>query len=306
MRSQRPACGTLIAVTDGLELLLLALDLQEVAPDTFVGPGDIDNSYGIFGGHLLGQGVAAACRTAPEGRSIHSLHGYFVAGGTATGDIEYRVERIRDGGTFAHREVRALRGERELFRLTASFQGPEDGLIWESAPSHEPDLPEPDGLPDLPELLASSGTAVFDDYWTHRPRAVQLRYAHAPWAQAGPAADSGIRVWWRTPRPIGDSPHLHSAIAAFVADESISDNVLTPHGLTWTGENLKVVSLDHAMWFHRPFRVDDWLLFVQRPIVTYGARGLALGHIYDRDGRMVATCTQEVLLRGDAPAPPTA
>ena len=277
--------------------MLGALDLREVVPDTFVGSGDIDNDYGIFGGHLLGQGVAAACRTAPDGRAIHSFHAYFVAGGTATGDIEYQVERIRDGATFAHREVRARRGERELFRLTASFQTPEEGLEWESAPMHEPEVPGPADLPELAELLAARDTPVFDEYWTHRPRAVQLRYAHAPWAAAGPSADNGIRVWWRTPRRIGDSPHLHCAVAAFVADESISDNVLTPHGLTWTGENLMVVSLDHAMWFHRPFRVDDWLLFVQRPLITTAGRGLALGHIYDRQGRMVATCMQEVLVR---------
>jgi acyl-CoA thioesterase-2 len=289
--------GDAARVTDGLDLLLQALELREVGVDTYVGPGDIDNEYGIFGGHLLGQGVAAACRTAPQGRTIHSLHAYFVAGGEATGDITYRVERVRDGGTFAHREVRALRGDRELFRMTASFQGPEEGLEWQTAPAHEADLPEPDMLPGLSELLAARDTPVFDEYWTHRPRAVELRYAHAPWAVAGPAGDSGIRVWWRTPRPVGDSPHLHSAIAAFVADESISDNVLTPHGLTWTGEGLMVVSLDHAMWFHRPFRVDDWLLFVQRPLITNAARGLALGHIYDRDGRMVATCTQEALVR---------
>jgi len=282
---------------DGLALLLAALDLTETGPDTFVGPGDIDNAYGIFGGHLLGQGVAAACRTAPPGRSIHSLHAYFVSGGTATGDITYRVERIRDGATFAHREVRAVRGERELFRLTASFQAEETGPEWQAAPPHEPDLAGPEDLPDLPELLASRPGVVFDDYWTNRPRAVQLHYARAPWTETGPAADSGIRVWWRTPRPVGDDQHLNRAIAAFVADESISDNVLTPHGLTWTEEGLMVVSLDHAMWFHRPFRVDDWLLFVQRPLVTSEARGLALGHLYDRAGRLVATCTQEVLVR---------
>ena len=138
---------------------------------------------------------------------------------------------------------------------------------------------------------------MFDDYWTHRPRAVELRYANAPWSVAGPATDQGIRVWWRTPRPVGENPHLHAAIAAFVADESISDNVLTPHGLTWTNDNMMVVSLDHAMWFHRPFRVDEWLLFVQRPLITASARGLALGHIYDREGAMVATCTQEALFR---------
>ena len=284
-------------MTDGLDLLLAALDLAEVAPDTFVGPGDIDNEYGIFGGHLLGQGVAAACLTAPQGRHIHSLHAYFVAGGASVGDIEYRVERIRDGATFAHREVRAMRGDRELFRLTASFQSAEEGLEWESAPMQDAELAGPEGLPDLPQLLASLDRPVFDDYWTHRPRAVELRYANAPWSVAGPATDQGIRVWWRTPRPVGENPHLHAAIAAFVADESISDNVLTPHGLTWTNDNMMVVSLDHAMWFHRPFRVDEWLLFVQRPLITASARGLALGHIYDREGAMVATCTQEALFR---------
>jgi acyl-CoA thioesterase-2 len=284
-------------VPDALDLLLAALDLREIAPDTFTGPGDLDNEYGIYGGHLLGQAVAAACRTAPEGRALHSLHAYFVAGAPASGDLEYRVERVRDGATFAHREVRAGRGERELFRMTASFQAPEDGPEWESDPRHERDLPPPDRLPDLPELLATRDTPVFDDYWTNRPRPVELRYARAPWAEDGPADDGGIRVWWRTHRPIADDPHLHAAVAAFVADESISDNVLTPHGLTWTGEGLMVVSLDHAMWFHRPFRVDEWLLSVQRPVVTGSARGLALGHVYDRDGRMVATCTQEALFR---------
>ena len=282
---------------DALDGLLAALDLTETGPDTFVGPGDIPNDYGIFGGHLLGQGVAAACRTAPAGRAIHSFHAYFVSGGPAVGDIEYRVERIRDGGTFAHREVRAMRGERELFRLTASFQAEEEGLEWDAPPLHLAGLAGPDDLADLDELLANRETPVFDEYWTNRPRAVQLRYAHAPWAEAGPADDDGIRVWWRTPRPVGDNPHLHRAIAAFVADESISDNVLTPHGLTWTGEHLMVVSLDHAMWFHRPFRVDEWLLFVQRPLVTAGARGLALGQLHDAEGRLVATCTQEVLVR---------
>ncbi|MCC6434631.1 MAG: thioesterase family protein [Acidimicrobiales bacterium] len=284
-------------MTDALDLLLRALDLRQIGEDSFVGPGDIDNEYGIFGGHLLGQGVAAACRTAPVGRAIHSFHAYFIAGDSATGDIEYQVERIRDGGTFAHREVRARRGTKELFRMTASFQAAEAGLEWEAPPAHEADLPDPDSLPELPDLLAARETPVFDEYWTNRPRAVQLRYARAPWADAGPSGDSGIRVWWRTPRPIADDPHLHSAVAAFVADESISDNVLTPHGLTWTSQDLLVVSLDHAMWFHRPFRVDDWLLFVQRPLVTNAARGLALGHLYDREGRMVATCTQEVLVR---------
>ncbi len=294
-------------MADALDLLLDALDLRETGtPDSFVGPGDIENDYGIFGGHLLGQGVAAACRTAPPGRHLHSLHAYFVAGGPATEDIGYEVERVRDGGTFAHRQVRAVRptahggAPKELFRLTASFQGPEDGLDWEPGPGAEPDLPGPDGLPDLPELLAARETPIFDDYWTHRPRAVELRYARAPWAAAGPADDAGIRVWWRTRRPIGDDPHLHAAIAAFVADESISDNVLTPHGLTWTNESMMVVSLDHAMWFHRPFRVDDWLLFVQRPLITSAGRGLALGQIHDRSGRLVATCTQEVLVRAGA------
>ena len=292
-----PTGGDAGTVIDGLDGLLAALALDEVAPDTFVGPGDIENEYGIYGGHLLGQAVAAASRTAPPGRGIHSFHAYFVAGGEATGEIEYRVERMRDGNTFAHREVRALRDGRELFRLTASFQAAEDGLEWESTPLHDADLAGPDELADLPELLASRPTPPFDQYWTDRPRAVELRYAHAPWTDAGPAHDSGIRVWWRTPRPIGDDPHLHAAIAAFVADESISDNVLTPHGLTWSGEGLMVVSLDHAMWFHRPFRVDDWLLSVQRPLITGSARGLALGHVYDGLGRMVATYTQEALVR---------
>ncbi|MEZ5263486.1 MAG: acyl-CoA thioesterase [Acidimicrobiia bacterium] len=284
-------------MTDALDQLLAALDLRQRGPDSFVGDGDVPNELGIFGGHLLGQAVAAVCRTVPGDRAIHSLHAYFVAGGAAVGDIDYEVERIRDGGTFAHRQVRARRGDRELFRLTASFQTPEDGLEWEGEALHGPELPPPDALVDLADLLAARDAPVFDEYWTNRPRAVQLRYAHAPWTDAGPTPDSGIRVWWRTPRPLPDDPHLHAAIAAYVADESISDNVLTPHGLTWLGEDLLVVSLDHAMWFHRPFRVDDWLLWAQRPLVTGGARGLALGHLYDSSGRLVATCTQEVLLR---------
>ena len=281
---------------DGLALLQATLDLVEIAPNVYVGPGDIDNEYGIFGGHLLGQGIVAAGRTVDENRSIHSMHAYFVAGAAATGDITYHVDKVRDGGTFSHREVHAERDSKELFRLVASFHA------WEPGPEFQatqglPAVPAPTGIPSLPTLLAATDTPVFDDYWTNRPRAFDIRYVNAPWAPDGPDHDDGIRVWWRTPRPFGDDQLLHAGAAAFMADESISDNVLTPHGYTWTDEGLMVVSLDHAMWFHRPFRVDDWLLFVQRPLVSAGSRGLAYGEIYTADGTLVATTTQEVLVR---------
>jgi len=292
----------LTMTADGLELLEAALDLTEIGPDTFEGPGDLDNEYGIFGGHLLGQGVIAAGRTVAADRPIHSLHAYFVSGAAASGDLTYRVERVRDGGTFSHREVKAERDGRELFRLVASFHGKEPGPEFEAEPTGLPDGPGPSEVPSLPELLDQASEPVFDDYWNNRPRAFDLHYVHAPWAQDGPDDDAGIRVWWRTPRPLGDDPLIHAAAAAFMADESISDNILTPHGYTWTDEGLMVVSLDHAMWFHRPFRVDDWLLFTQRPLATFGARGLAIGEIRDAAGRLVATATQEALLRTPGPS----
>ena len=281
--------------------LITALELRtadEGDSDHLVGsvpPAEQDSPWNLYGGHLLGQSLAAVCRTVAPDRLPHSLHGYFLAPGDPSREVDYAVARTRDGRSFNHRHVLATQGERPIFELIASFHLPEDGRVYQVAPPA--DVPPPEELPGLPELVASLDEEPFDSFWTYRPRPVDLRYTNAHFTPTGPTATQGIRAWIRTFEPLPDDPHLHAAVLAYVADESISDNVLIPHDVQWGDEGLAVASLDHAMWFHRPFRIDDWLLVDQEPIATGGARGLSIGRVWDRDGNLVATMTQEAVMR---------
>ncbi|MDH4143940.1 MAG: thioesterase family protein [Acidimicrobiia bacterium] len=254
-----------------------------------------DNPWSLYGGHLIGQTLAAACATVESNRPVASLHAYFLRAGDPGQPVDFDVERTRDGASFSHRRVCASQGGRTVFELTASFQLLEDGRSFDTP---APDgVPEPESLVGFVELMASHETPPFDTYWTTKPRPMDLRYVHAPWAAAGPTEAHGIRAWYRAWGPLGEDPHLHACFLAYNSDESISDNALVPHDVTWTDEGLVVASLDHAMWFHRPFRADDWLLVDQYPIATAHGRGLALGRVWDRAGRLVATMTQDVLMR---------
>ncbi len=280
--------------------LLTSLDLQPSGDDRFVGTvpsAERDSPWNLYGGHLLGQSLAAVCRTVDAAQFPHSFHAYFLRAGDPNAGLDYEVTRTRDGRSFSHRHLLAHQGERAVFEMIASFQHPEGGRLYQQ--DMPDDVPDPEDLLGLPELVATLDQEPFDSFWTHRRRPVDLRYVNAHFTPNGPTAGNGIRKWVRTFEPMPDDPHLHAAVLAYVADESISDNVLIPHDVQWGDEGLAVASLDHSMWFHQSFRVDDWLLVDQEPVATAGARGLSIGRVWDRSGRLVATMTQEAVIRLD-------
>jgi acyl-CoA thioesterase II len=280
--------------------LLASLELVAAGDDTFVGSipsAERDSPWNLYGGHLLGQSLAALCRTVDPAQLPHSFHGYFLRAADATAELTYQATRTRDGRSFSHRHLTASQADLPVFEMIASFQHPQSGRLYQQEmPSG---VPDPDDLLGLPELVATLEEEPFDSFWTHRSRPVDLRYSNAHFTPAGPTETNGIRKWIRTFEPMPDHPHVHAAVLAYVADESISDNVLIPHDVQWGDEGLAVASLDHAMWFHQPFRIDDWLLIDQEPIATAGARGLSVGRVWDRSGRLVATMAQEAVLRLD-------
>lgn len=288
---------------EAFEALLAVLAVQPLGEDRFVGRGSPhgESPWNLYGGHLLGQTLAAMCCTVPTERPVHSFHAYFLRPGDPSAPIDYEVHRTRDGRAFSNRRAIASQHNKTIFEMIASFHTAEDGRDFQQP--MPADVPPPEQVPGFAELIATHETPPFDTFWTTAPRPLDLRYVNAPWATAGATADQGIRVWLRTfgaLPPDASSPpepHLHSCVLAYAADESISDNALVPHGVRWTDEGLEVASLDHSMWFHRPFRVDDWLLVVQEPIATGHARGLATGRVWDREGRLVATMAQEALIR---------
>jgi acyl-CoA thioesterase-2 len=282
---------------EAFEALLALLEVEPRGADRFVGLGSPqeDSPWNLYGGHLLGQTLAVIGCTVPPERPVHSLHAYFLRPGDPRAPIQYQVHRTRDGRTFSNRRAEAIQYGKTIFEMTASFHLEEEGRDFQQ--QMPLDVPPPETLPGFPALMATHATPPFDTYWTNAPRPFDLRYVNAPWATAGATSDQGIRVWLRSFGPLPDDAHLHASMLAYAADESISDNALVPHGVGWTDDGLEVASLDHSMWFHRPFRVDDWLLVVQQPVATGHARGLATGRVWDRQGRLVATMAQEALIR---------
>jgi acyl-CoA thioesterase II len=261
------------------ETLIDILDLERIEEDIFRGRSPEAGPQRVFGGQVAGQALVAAGRTVPAERAVHSLHAYFIRPGDPVVPIVYTVDRTRDGRSFSTRRVTAIQHGEVIFTLSASFHRPETGL------EHQvpmPDAPDPEGLPDR---------------WS-RPWPVEIRYAgEPPWARDGRPAEPRSMVWIRVRGPLPDDPLVHVCAVAYASDMSLLDSVLLAHGLTWDAEGLSAASLDHAMWFHWPFRADEWLLYVQESPAASGARGLAQGRIFRRDGRLVASVVQEGLIR---------
>jgi acyl-CoA thioesterase-2 len=286
-------------MTRALSDLIETLTLERLNDLTFRGKGsEKDGAVTSFGGHFLGQATRAALETVDGDRNIHSLHGYFLRGGTPGESIDYHVEKIRDGRSFTTRRVIAMQFDRTVFELTASL------CVAEEGPSIDPDrpkdfgeLPAPESLPRYSELMASNEVVPFPAEWALREHGVDVRTVNAPWSPRGPSEDGGIRLWIRADGNMPDDPKLHSAMLAYQSDESISDNVMVPFGVTWGTPEIMSASLDHAMWFHRRFRMDEWLFVEQRPCTAANARGLATARVWTAEGVHVATYTQEMLLR---------
>jgi acyl-CoA thioesterase-2 len=273
-----------------LDGLVALLDLERLELNLFRGVSPPHSPTRVFGGQVAAQALVAAGRTVEPDRFVHSLHSYFVRPGDPRVPIVYDVERVRDGRSFTTRRVRAVQRGEVIFALSASFQLPQDGLEHtEPAPVG---VPAPDDLPDLGAWLRDG-----EGFLAGVPRPLDLRFVDPPlWSsRRGPATDEPVLVWMRADGTLPDDPLLHVCVLTYASDLTLLGSVLAPH-TEHMGE-VGLASLDHAMWFHRPFRGDDWLLYECRSPTASGARGLATGRFFTRDGRLIATAVQEGLVR---------
>ena len=274
--------------------LVADLRLEATAdPDRFVGQ-NVRQPFGrVFGGQVLGQALMAAGRTVETERAPHSLHAYFLRPGDPEVPIEFAVERLRDGRSFSARRTHALQQGRPILSMIASFQVPDTGLDHADP---MPDAPPPEEVPTTADELAGVDHPAAR-YWSHeRPMDVR-NVGGSIFLAPSPDTSPDGRVWLRTPAPLPDEPLLHAAVMAFASDYSVLEPVLHRHGIAWSTPGLKIASLDHAMWFHRPARADEWLLYSHHSPSASSARGLVRGSMFDRSGRLVATVAQESMIR---------
>jgi acyl-CoA thioesterase-2 len=252
----------------------------------------------VYGGQVLAQSIVAASRTIPDERTVHSMHGYFLRPGDSTKGITFSVDRIHDGRSFSTRRTQAYQEGVPIFSMIASFQDEDPGLDHQE-PMPE-GLPGPDELPDIESQLQGLHP-MSKRLFTDRP--VDLRHIPSPiYVTAGAEAVPRQAVWMRIRRPIPDTPAVHRAALAYLSDLTIQESILRAHGVSWATPGLKVASLDHAMWWHRFGRVDEWMLYVQESPSARGGRGLATGRIYAADGTLLASVAQEIMVRvPDAP-----
>ncbi|HEX4152562.1 MAG TPA: acyl-CoA thioesterase II [Steroidobacteraceae bacterium] len=277
-----------------LEDLVKVMTLERLEHDLFRGESRDIGSPQVFGGQVLGQALMAAAATV-EGRDAHSLHAYFLRRGDFNSPIVYEVDRARDGNHFSTRRVIAIQHGAQIFNLSASFQAAESGL------DHQlpmPDVPPPEELTDLDEHLRGSlphlpaGLRRF----LERKRPFEFRPARPP--SIAPQKSPPLRnIWFRAVDRLPDDEALHRCLLAYVSDFNLLDTAMMPHGLPAAPLRLVMASIDHAMWFHRSVRVDDWLLYSTDSPSASGARGFARGSIFSRDGRLVASTSQEGLIR---------
>ena len=280
-----------------VEMLRGILDLDSsdarTTEDIFTGVSHPMPTGRIYGGQVLGQSIIAAERTMPDGRVPHSMHGYFLRAGDASQGLTFAVDRIHDGRSFSTRRAQAYQNGVPIFSMIASFQDENPGIDHAE--------PMPDGIPSPEDLAPDEELSDGIHPLSKRmliDRPVDMRHVEGPlFGQAGAEKSAHQAVWMRLRAPFPDDPALHRAALAYLSDMSIQESILRAHGLSWNVPGLKVASLDHAMWWHRPGRVDDWLLYVQESPNARGGRGLATGRIYDRSGALVASVAQEITIR---------
>ncbi|GAA4830537.1 acyl-CoA thioesterase II [Saccharopolyspora rosea] len=275
-----------------LDSLIALLDLERIEENIFRGVSPAESPVRVFGGQVAGQALVAAGRTVPRERQVHSLHAYFIRPGDPSVPIVYEVDRTRDGRSFTTRRVVAVQHGKTIFSLSASFQIDEPG-IDHAEPM--PDVPAPETLPTYGEQVGD----LVHQLGRAQPRPIDVRYVtDPPWVRRGKGPqEARSQVWMRADGVLPDDDLLHVCIAAFASDMTLLDAVLARHGVYWGLDNVNGASLDHAMWFHRPFRADEWLLYDCASPSASNARGLATGRFFSRDGQLVATVVQEGLLR---------
>jgi acyl-CoA thioesterase-2 len=279
-------------MTKALDDLLDILDLEPIEVNMFRGRSPDESRQRVFGGQVAGQALVAAGRTVDADRPVHSLHAYFLRPGDPTVPILYEVDRIRDGRSFTTRRVVGIQHGKPIFNLSASFHIEEEGFDHQLPMA---DAPDPEGLPTLQERIAAVASELGE--WWQRPRGIDVRYVDEPRLTAQELRAPHQQVWFRADGDLPDDPMLHAVLVAYASDMTLLDSVYLPHRVGLGTEMIMGASLDHAMWFHRPFRADEWMLYDQDSPSAAGATGLARGMIFRRDGALAVSVVQEGLLR---------
>lgn len=286
-------------MSDALAQLLGTLDLEPLELNLFRGQQPDEARQRVFGGQVAAQALVAAGRTV-EDRSVHSLHAYFLRPGDPRIPIIYQVERTRDGRSFTTRRVTAIQHGRPIFTLSASFHVAEESFEHQAA---MPDVPPPEALEDWQRFMRRTIAGRPDradhanlEAWVERPRAIESRHVE-PMDYFGGQQPPTHDIWLRAAGALPEDPLLHQCIVAYASDMTLIDTAARPHPIELLGDAIESASLDHAMWFHRPLRADEWLLYTQESPVMAGARGLTTGHFFRRDGVLAVSVVQEGLFR---------
>ncbi len=280
-------------MTSALRDLIDLLDLEPIEVNIFRGHNIDDARQRVFGGQVAAQALIAAGRTVDRGR-VHSLHSYFLRPGDPHSPILYEVDRIRDGRSFLTRRVVAIQHGRAIFNLQCSFHVDEEGLEHQVA---MPEVPGPETVPTVRERLEPYRDQL-DGWFFDRPRPIDQRFIGAlPWIRDEADPEACQRLWIRADGELPDDPLLHAAVICYASDMTLYDSILNPHRIRWDDESFMAASLDHCMWFHKPFRADEWLLLDEESPAAAGARGLARGLLFTRNGELVVSMVQEGLLR---------
>jgi acyl-CoA thioesterase II len=287
-------------MSDSLDALLDLLDLEQIEVNIFRGRSPDETVQRVFGGQVAGQALVAAGRTVPDDRPVHSLHAYFIRPGDPAVPLVYMVERIRDGRSFTTRRVTVVQHGEPIFAMSASFSRPEPGLEHADP---MPKVPPPEEVPRNADRLEQALGEPLPARFRDSP--IELRSVSPLSIEA--SRDPSLRttrslVWLRVNGKLPDDPLLHVCLMTYASDLTLLDTVLLRHGWSWHEGGISGASLDHAMWFHRPFRADQWLLYAQESPVAYGARGLARGEVFTVNGDLVVSVVQEGLIR-TAPKP---
>lgn len=279
-----------------LDELLALLKLEVIEQGIYRGQSQDLGFRALFGGQVMGQALSAAQETVDAGRFVHSLHSYFLRAGDASKPVVYEVEKIRDGASFCTRRVQAIQNGKAIFYMTASFQQPEAGFNHQDT---MPKVPKPEGIPSYRDFLFKHQDAlpkaVRDIFLAEKP--IEIRpIQQYNWFNPK-KTDSKCQIWLKTNGHMPDDLHIHSCMLAYASDFHFLPTALLPHGISHLLPNFQIATVDHAMWFHRPFRFDDWLLYCMDSPSASNGRGLVRGQIYNRQGELVASTMQEGVIR---------
>jgi acyl-CoA thioesterase-2 len=282
-------------MSSAVQELLTLLDLEQLEVNLFRGRSPAVTWQRVFGGQVIGQALVAACRTV-EGRPPHSLHAYFLLPGDPKVPIIYEVDRLRDGKSFSTRRVIAIQHGHPIFSMAASFHVNEEGFEHQAK---MPDVPKPDDLPTEANIKQSVMHMMPDPVrrYFERDRPIELRPVEFERYLGKKFEDARFNVWIRTTGRLPDDPAIHRCVLAYASDMTLLDSALVPHGRTVFEKEIMAASLDHALWMHRPFRADEWLLYAQDSPNMGGGRGFSRGLIFTSDGKLVASVAQEGLVR---------